>query len=124
MSIPRPQPLDRALRRCRAAAGGGRWTSLLQLFVFFAGLAGCAGREVAPITADTVRRDRTARAEIEAAIAEDHAALADLIASDRFVEIEDIYADPELRAIALRLVDLTRSLQRLDDTNVLAPGAP
>lgn len=89
-----------------------------------AGLAGCAGREVVPISADTVLRDRVARAEIEAAIAEDHAALADLIASDRFAEIEAIYADPELRAIALRLVDRTHALQRLDDTNVLAPGAP
>ena len=30
----------------------------------------------------------------------------------------------ELRAIALRLVERNRALRRLDDTNVLAPGAP
>lgn len=123
MSIPLPRLRARLLRRCRALAGDGRCNSILLLFMI-AAAAGCAGREVDVISADTVQRDRVARAEIEAAIADDHAALADLIASDRFAEIETVYADPELRAIALRLVRRTRSLQRLDDTNVLAPGAP
>jgi hypothetical protein len=89
-----------------------------------AGLAACARPQENPITAADFDRDQTARAELTAAIAEDHIALADLIAAERFIEVEAIYADPELREIALRLVERTRALRRLADTDVLAPDLP
>ncbi len=123
MSIPPSQPSARAHCRCRAAAGLGRCGPIL-LLVLTAAVAACAGRNAEKISADVVRRDRAAREALEVAIAEDHAALADLIASDRFAELEAVYADPELRAIALRLVEHTQALRRLDDTNVLAPVVP
>ena len=123
MPLPLPQPPVRAPYRRRATAGRAPWGQGL-LIGLAAGLAACAGREVDALSADVVQRDRIARAELEAAITEDHAALADLIASDRFAELEAVYADPELREIALRLVEHTQALQRLDDTNVLAPVAP
>ncbi|MEZ4280135.1 MAG: hypothetical protein R3F21_11035 [Myxococcota bacterium] len=124
MSIPLPPPLLPAPCHGRAATGGGRRAAILLLFAIVAAFPACAGRQGAEITADVVRRDRVARAEIEAAIAEDHVALADLITSDRFAELETVYADPELRAIALRLTERSRSLEQLDETNVLAPGTP
>ncbi len=123
MPIPLPRLRARLLHRCRAVIGDGRCNPIPLLFMM-AAAAGCAGRKVDVISADALQRDRVARAEIEAAIADDHAALADLIASDRFAELETVYADPELRAIALRLTQRTRALERLDDTNVLAPSAP
>lgn len=124
MPLPFPQPPVRAPhRRRREKAGQAPWVPGL-LLGLAAGLAACAGREIDALSAEVVQRDRIARAELEATIAEDHAALADLIASDRFVELEAVYADPELREIALRLVEHTQALQRLDDTNVLAPVVP
>lgn len=71
-----------------------------------------------------MQRDRAARADLSEAIAEDHRALADIIASDRFAQTTAIYQDRELREIALRLVERTRALGDLSNTNVLAPGAP
>ena len=88
------------------------------------GLVGCARPKEKPITAAHFDRDQRARAELTAAIAEDHIALADLITADRVIELEAIYADPELREIALRLVERTRALARLADTDVLAPDIP
>ena len=88
------------------------------------GSGACARPTDAPITAADFDRDQSARAELTAAIAEDHIALADLIAADRFTEVEAIYADPELREIALRLVERTRALRRLAETDVLAPDLP
>jgi hypothetical protein len=88
------------------------------------GLLACAKPEARTLTTTEIERDRGTRAELEASIAEDHAALAALIGSDRFEEPSAIYADPELRAIALRLVEQTRQLGRLAETDVLTPGAP
>ncbi len=88
------------------------------------GLAACARPKEDPITAADFDRDQGARAELTAAIAADHLALADLIAADRFIEVEAIYADPELQEIALRLVERTRALRRLAETDVLAPDIP
>jgi hypothetical protein len=111
-----------------APAPSARLPAARRAAILLAGLAGgllaCARPEPVVISAADVDRDRIARAEVTAEIAADHAALADLIASDRFADLEAIYADPELRAIALRLVERNRALRRLDDTNVLAPGAP
>ncbi len=111
-----PPPPTRAPRARRAAT----WL----LAVVLSGIAACARPQENPITADDFDRDRRARAELTAAIAEDHIALVDLITADRFIELEAIYADPELREIALRLVDRTRALRRLADTDVLAPDIP
>jgi hypothetical protein len=111
-----PPPPARAPRARRAA--------VCLLAALWSGIAACARPKENPITAADFDRDQRARAELTAAIAEDHIALADLIATDRFIELEAIYADPQLREIALRLVERTRALRRLADTDVLAPDIP
>ncbi len=120
MSSPLSQSPTRATSARRAAVR--RAAALLA--VAASGLLACARPEPVVISAADVDRDRIARAELTEQIAADHTALADLIATDRFAGLEAIYADPELRAIALRLVERNRALRRLDDTNVLVPGAP
>ena len=59
-----------------------------------------------------------------AEIERDHETLASLIGSDRFESPEAIYSDPELREVALHLVEQARKLRRLADSDVLPPGAP
>ncbi|MEZ4332891.1 MAG: hypothetical protein R3F35_14105 [Myxococcota bacterium] len=86
--------------------------------------AGCAHREREPLSADRVDRDRVAREAVLEAIEQDHAALAALIASDRFDQPKAIYSNPDLRALALHLMEQTRRLRNLADTDVLAPGRP
>jgi len=116
MRIPPPPPQARS-PRARAAAAPF-------LAALLASLAACTGPRTVDISAAAVQRDRTARADLSEAIAEDHRALADLIASDRFAEQEAIYRDPELREIALRLVERTRALGDLSRTDVLPPEVP
>ena len=111
-----PPPPARAFRARAAAAPV--FAALL------ASLAGCGGTRGAEVSAAAVQRDRAARADLSKAIAEDHHSLADLIASDRFADTEAIYRDRELREIALRLIERTRALGDLSNTDVLAPGAP
>lgn len=106
----------RALRTRRAA--------VLLCAALLPTLAACFRPRPVEISAAAVQRDRAARSDLSAAIDEDHRALADLIAEDRFSEVESIYRDPELREIALRLVERTRALGGLDDTDVLAPSVP
>lgn len=91
-----------------------------------AGIAstGCARPPDPIITAEEFDRDRLARADLVAAIAADHEALAAMIATERFETPGAIYTDPELRRLAKRLVDETRALDGLAKTDVLAPGAP
>jgi len=83
----------------------------------------CRHRNLAAPIAAELDRDRTRRADLSAEIAADHRALAELIASPRFEDVEAIYADPEVREIAERLIERTRKLARLSGTNVLGPGA-
>jgi len=120
MTSPLPRSPARALR-ARPAAG---LLAMVLLGGYASGLVACARPEPVVITAADIDRDRVTSDELSALIAADHAALADLIATDRFVDLEAIYADPELRELALRLVEHNRALRRLDDTNILVPGAP
>lgn len=89
-----------------------------------AGQLACARPEDVTISPARYDRDRAARAELAASIAADHEVLADLIGRDRFALPSAIYTDPELRTIAERLIENSRELGRLADTDVLAPGAP
>lgn len=102
--------------------------ALCALFALLAlvgvGGAGCVRPDEFSFSAESLDRDRAARAEVLAEIERDHATLASLIASDRFEEPEAIYTDPELRAVALHLVEQARKLRRLAESDVLAPGAP
>jgi len=116
LSLPSLPSLVRALRTRRAAA--------LLCAALWLTLAACARQRPVEISASSVQRDRAARSDLSDAIDEDHRALAALIAEDRFSETEAIYWDPEVRAIALRLIERTRALRDLADTDVLAPGAP
>jgi hypothetical protein len=88
-----------------------------------AGVA-CVQPDAGRLTAEAVDRDRTAREAAEAAIAHDHETLSTLIASDRFNDPASIYSDPELREVALHLIEQARKLKRLADSDVLSPGAP
>lgn len=90
----------------------------------FQGGAGCARHDVAALSAEHVANDRVAREAVLEAIERDHAQLALLIASDRFEQPKAIYADPELRALALHLIEQTRKLRDLAGTDFLAPGEP
>lgn len=118
---PPPAPLRPAATR--RVPGAARSLTLVAGLVAVGG-GGCAGREaVAPSTA-RVDRDREAREAVLAAIEQDHAALAALIASDRFAQPNAIYSDPELRSLALRLIERTRRLRDLAETDFLAPGEP
>jgi hypothetical protein len=87
-------------------------------------IAGCAGRKAETLSAERLDQDRVAREAVLEAIDRDHAALAALITTDRFEQPESIYSDPELRALALHLIEQTRQLRRLAESDVLAPGAP
>ena len=89
-----------------------------------AGALGCARPEPDLLTREDLDRDRLERSELTALIDADHGALAQLISDPRFAEQGVIESDPELRALALRLIGRTRRLNRLADTDVLAPGAP
>lgn len=97
---------------------------LLVLLTALVGATGCAKREVRPLSAERVHRDRAEREATLEAIERDHAALAALIASDRFEQPKAIYADPDLRALALDLIEQNRRLRELAETDVLAPGEP
>ncbi len=118
MAIPLP-PLPATSRSSsRRLAFAGLAAGLL------AGLLACARPEEVTISPAKYDRDRAARADLAASIAADHEGLADLIGSDRFALPSAIYSDPELRTIAARLIENSRELERLADTDVLAPGAP
>lgn len=87
-------------------------------------LAGCLRPDRDTLTVEEFARERSVRERTHAKIEADHAALTALIASDRFEDPEVIYGDPELRALALHLIEQSRKLERLADSDVLAPGAP
>lgn len=91
---------------------------------FAAAVGGCARPEELELSPEALDRDRAAREAVAAEIERDHETLASLIASDRFEEPEAIYSDPELRKVALHLVEQTRKLQRLSGSDILSPGAP
>lgn len=133
MALPLPPSLatSRSLAHSRSRNRGGRALArgLATLAVGFAptlhgGLLGCARPEDPTISTAEYTRDRDARAELAASIAADHETLATMIGDDRFANPTAIYADPELRAIAKRLIEQSRALERLSSTDVLAPGAP
>lgn len=88
------------------------------------GVVACARPAEVTISPARYDRDRAVRAELAAAIAADHDVLADLIGSDRFALPSAVYSDPELRAIAERLIANSHELGRLAETDVLAPGTP
>jgi hypothetical protein len=98
--------------------------SAVSALLVAAGALGCARPEPDLLTREDLDRDRLARSELTALIDADHGALAQLICDPRFTEKGVIESDPELRALALRLIGRTRRLNRLADTDVLAPGAP
>lgn len=89
-----------------------------------AGWLGCARPEDPTISAAVYSRDRDTRADLSASIAADHETLTGIIGDERFENPAAIYADPELRAIAKRLIEQSKELERLSSTDVLAPGAP
>lgn len=116
-SAPAREP--RADRRRRAGARG-----LVLASGLLAAALGCA-RPNAPLpSAEIVDRDRAEREVVVAEIERDHEKLADLISSERFEAPDSIYSDPELRGVALHLVEQARKLRRLADSDVLSPSAP
>ncbi|MFO0688675.1 MAG: hypothetical protein U0900_08200 [Myxococcota bacterium] len=134
MPHPLPPPTGpdaRIAAHARGAAGDTSAASALLrrlglvLFVVPAlALGGCVRPDDFSFSPESLDRDRAAREEVLADIDRDHATLAALIASDRFEQPETIYTDPELRAVALHLVEQARKLRRLAESDVLAPGAP
>jgi len=128
MAKPPPPTGSRSPRRPARGAGwprraAGAGAGAVACCALGAALA-CARPEGPPITRAAVDRDRATRAELEAAIAEDHRALAVLIASEHFEDEQAIYADPEVGLLAERLIERTRRLAELAETDVLAPVTP
>lgn len=113
--------VDARPTRRRARGRAGRIAGVASLLLLG---AGCAHRDRETLSAERVDRDRVAREAVLEAIERDHAALTALIASDRFDQPKAIYSNPELRALALHLMEQTRRLRNLADTDVLAPGQP
>jgi len=125
MAHPLPSPPATSRSRSRSRGRRPRALAFAGLFAaVLAALLACARPEDATISSAEFDRDRDARANLSASIAADHAALATMIGEERFADPAKIYADPELRAIAKRLIAQSRELDRLSSTDVLAPGAP
>lgn len=131
MATPCPPPSARALpapsgpgiARCsrRALGGAARFAATI---LVGATLAGCARPETDPLSREEFAREQTAREAIRRTIDEDRDALVALISSDRFADPAAVYADAELRAIAEHLIEQSRKLGRIADSDVLAPGEP
>lgn len=101
-----------------------RARSLVVVLALALAAGGCARPDELSLSPEDLDRDRAAREVVLAEIERDHETLAALIASDRFGAPDAIYSDPELRAVALHLVEQARKLRRLASSDVLMPGAP
>lgn len=131
VSNPLPSRLARPCgfraRGVRRASGRARLARFSRVAFSIAALAaafGCARPETGTLTSEEFDRDRLARTDLTAQIAADHDALARLISDPRFADEGVVETDPELRALARRLIERTRRLHGLSDSDVLAPGAP
>ncbi|MBK7950342.1 MAG: hypothetical protein IPK00_16720 [Deltaproteobacteria bacterium] len=118
MSIPPSPPHDPASRIAAVARG------VAPAIALALAVGACAKPDALSFTPEDLDRDRAAREVTLAEIERDHETLAALIASDRFEAPEAIYSDPELREIALHLVEQARKLRHLADSDVLSPGTP
>lgn len=122
MTIPelRRRPTVRRARARRAPAA----VALLAGSLVASGLGGCLRKDRDPLTIEEFTRERAVRERTLAKIEADHEALTDLIQSARFDDPDAVYGDPELRALALHLIEQSKKLERLSDSDVLAPEAP